>query len=273
MITISPESIMRSPWLYDVEPFEIVPGLYYVGNKSVSSHLFDTGDGLLLLDSGYPSATYLLLESIRSLGFTPENIKWILHTHGHIDHFGATRYLKEKYGCIAYLPAADLPLMDAQSDLNYCKELGLPYCPPHDTWFAVDEAVNPDDTMHFGNITVVAKSAAGHTPGTMAYFFDLPCGYRAAMHGGIGWNTLKSSYIQAHGLDGSWRNAYLRSLADLKNIPTDICLGNHPGQTRTFEKAAAKTDSYNPFINKQEWSQTLADLEIETREFFKKDPI
>ena len=267
------DSILRAPWLYDVDPFEIVPGLYYVGNKSVSSHLFDTGDGLLLLDSGYPSAAYLLLESIRSLGFDPRNIKWILHTHAHIDHFGATRYLKEKYGCITYLPAADLPLLNERGDLNCCADLGLPYSPPYDTWFPVDVTINPGDTMHFGNLTVTARSAAGHTPGTMAYFFDLPCGFRAAMHGGIGWNTLNSAYTKAHNLDGSWREAYLRSLADLKNIPVEITLGNHPNQSRTFEKEAAKTDSVNPFIDIQEWNRTLTDLETETREFFEKDPL
>ena len=270
---MKPESILRSPWLYDAQPFEIASGLFYVGNKSVSSHLFDTGEGLLLLDSGYPTTTYLLLESIRILGFKPENIKWILHTHAHFDHFGATRYLKEKYGCITYMPEADMPLLEEQSDLNYCKELGLPYSPPYDTWFAVDKTVVPGDRMQFGNLTVTALSAAGHTPGTMAYFFDLPCGYRAAMHGGIGWNTLKSTYINAHGLDDSWRKAYLQSLAALMDIPVDIALGNHPEQTRTFEKAAAKSNSHNPFINPLEWKQMLSALEADTVEFFKKDPL
>ena len=41
----------RTPWAYATPPFELVPGVYYVGNKSVSSHLFDTGEGLLLLDT------------------------------------------------------------------------------------------------------------------------------------------------------------------------------------------------------------------------------
>ena len=54
----------RTPWAYETAPFEIVPGVYYVGNKSVSCHLFDTGAGLLLLDTAYTETTYLLLESV-----------------------------------------------------------------------------------------------------------------------------------------------------------------------------------------------------------------
>ena len=270
---INPDTITRSPWLYDTAPFEIVEGLYYVGNTSVSTHLFDTGDGLLLLDSGYPNTAYLLLESIRSLGFDPADIKWILHTHAHIDHFGATRFLKEKYGCTTYMPAPDIPLLHEKSDLNYCQELGYPYCPPYDTWFPVDVPVNDRDVIHFGNLTVTAHSAAGHTPGTMAYFFDLNCGYRAAMHGGIGWNTLTSGYIRKHNLDGSWREDYLQSLSALKDIPVDIVLGNHPYQSGTFDKKTGKTEAQNPFIDPLEWNKTLTELSKDAREFFEKDPI
>ena len=95
---MKPNSVTRAPWNYDVSPFKIADNVYYVGNKSVSVHLFDTGEGLLLLDTAYAETTYLLIESIRELGFDPHDIRWIIHSHAHIDHFGATRYLVEKSG-------------------------------------------------------------------------------------------------------------------------------------------------------------------------------
>ena len=270
---LTPDNEIRSPWMYETQPFEIVPGLYYVGNKAVSAHLFDTGEGLLLLDSTYQQTTYHLLESIRELGFRPNDIKWILHTHGHIDHFGGTRILQEKYNCKTYFPAVDMPLLSDRADLNWCADLGQPFTPPYDTWFEVDHQVHNDEVLQFGNITVEAVAAPGHTPGTMAYFFDLPCGYRAAMHGGIGWNTLESQYIQAHNLDGSWRLDYLNSLAKLRGIPVDIVLGNHPEQTRTYEKQAKITVEHNPFIDPDEWDGMLNELDIGVREFYAKDPL
>lgn len=270
---ISPESIARSPWKYQTEPFEIVPKLYYVGNTSVSAHLFDTGDGLLLLDTTYPQSAYLLLESIRKLGFDPKDIRWILHTHGHIDHFGATRMLKELYGCKTYMPAADSAMLDQNAELNYSLELGMYYSPPYDTWFEVDRLINPGDEMEFGNIKVTAYCAAGHTPGTMAYVFELPSGYRAAMHGGIGWNTLTAEYCKAHGLGERWRADYMATLKRLHGLKVDIPLGNHPGQTDTFRKKAEMTDSHNPFIDPTEWDTTLENLQKDFAQMLENDPL
>ena len=67
----APNYVSRAPWEYDIAPFEIIDKVYYVGNKSVSAHLFDTGEGLLLLDTTYSETAYLLFESIRELGFEP----------------------------------------------------------------------------------------------------------------------------------------------------------------------------------------------------------
>ena len=267
------DSIYRSPWKYDVEPFHIADNVYYVGNSSVSIHLFDTSEGVLLLDTGYPQTTYLLLESIRKAGFKPENIRWILHSHAHIDHFGATRMLVEKFGCKTYMPQADIPLLNEKSELNWCDEADIPYTPPFDTWFDVDFHVISGDVLSFGNMTVTAYSAAGHTPGTMAYVFSLPSGLRAAMHGGIGWNTLKSDYIRKHNLGNSWREAYINSMNSLENLEVDIVLGNHPNQAKMFQKNASKTKTLNPFIDKNEWGNIIRQTRNGALAMFEKDPI
>ena len=228
MLKVSSDDIMRSPWLWDVKPFRIADNLYYVGNRDVSCHLVDTGEGLLLLDTSYTQAAYLLLESIRTLGFAPEDIKWIIHSHGHIDHFGCTRMLVEKYGCKTYFPAVDLPLLNERADLNWYEEFGQNYEPPYDTWFAPDVLVRPGDVLQFGNTTVELYDAGGHTPGTLALRFILPGGLRAAMHGGIGVNTLSAAYSQKKNLGRTWRDAFIRNVRALRGLEVDIVLGNHP---------------------------------------------
>lgn len=253
----NPESVIRSPWKFETAPFHIADNLYYVGNTNVSSHLFDTGEGLLLLDTGYAQTSYLLTESIRDLGFDPHDVKWIVHTHGHIDHFGATRMFVEKYGCKTYMPAVDIPLLNERADLNWCDELGLPYSPPWDTWFQPDHGIEIGETLTFGNTKMTAYNAAGHTPGTMAYVFELPSGLRAAMHGGIGLNTMRGSYSEKFGLGNTWRNAYRDTLDRLQGLKVDIVLGNHPNQSSTFDKLARKTEDCNPFIDPTEWDRFL----------------
>ena len=265
---LKPTNIMRSPWLHDVKPFHIVDNVYYVGDKSVSSHLFDTGEGLLLLDTGYPNTTYLLLESIRDLGFDPHDIRWILHSHGHYDHFGSTRMLVEKYGCKTYLPEIDLPMMTTQSELNYCAIAGLYYEPPYDTFFETDVAVRPGDVLTFGNTKVEVFDASGHTPGTVCYRFTLPEGLKAAMHGGIGLNTLTAEYSEKYGLGNTWREAYLASLRRLKGLEVDVVLGNHPKQTDTFGKRDRMTEQENPFIDATEWDRFLDRVAAEYQKKF-----
>ena len=61
------------------------------------SHLIDTGDGLILIDTAYPQTVYLLLESIRRLGFGPADIRYLLNCHAHYDHCGGTRGKNGKY--------------------------------------------------------------------------------------------------------------------------------------------------------------------------------
>ena len=43
----------QHPAKYYMEPFRMFGNLYYVGDRKVCSHLIDTGDGLILFDSGY----------------------------------------------------------------------------------------------------------------------------------------------------------------------------------------------------------------------------
>jgi len=259
------QKVIRSPWSYDVKPFHIVDNVYYVGNASVSSHLFDTGEGLLLLDTGYPQTAYLLFEAIRDMGFLPSDVRWILHSHAHIDHFGATRMFKEKFGCRTYMPQADVEFLTTKSEFNWCQELGMPYEPPYDTYFDVDETVKPGDVLTFGNTSVEVYSAAGHTPGTAAYRFLLPGGLKAAMHGGIGLNTLSREYAQKHDLGDTWRNNFLNSIAALRDLEVDVVLGNHPKQNDTFGKQQRRTEAENPFVDAGEWKCFLQRAEDDFR--------
>jgi metallo-beta-lactamase class B len=124
------EDFYRYPYLYRVDPFCIFGNLYYVGNKDVGSHLFDTGDGLILIDTTYPTTDALLVQSIWQAGFNPKNIVYILHTHGHFDHFGATSLLKVFSGAKTFLGSRDAKMFREQPYLKQlpqrCQSPNLP---------------------------------------------------------------------------------------------------------------------------------------------------
>ena len=64
-----------------VHPFQLYGNVWYVGDSWVCVHLVDTGDGLLLIDSGNCGATAMLVNAIWEAGFNPADVKWIIHSH------------------------------------------------------------------------------------------------------------------------------------------------------------------------------------------------
>ena len=43
----------RKPWEGNFDPLKIFGNLYFVGTSPASVHIVDTGDGLILFDTGY----------------------------------------------------------------------------------------------------------------------------------------------------------------------------------------------------------------------------
>jgi len=99
------------PEKYRMEPFRIFGNLYYVGDQKVCPHLIDTGAGLILIDTGYGHELPYLLENIRTLGFRVEDVKIIIHTHGHYDHFGCSQAIKDISGARIYMSRVDTELL------------------------------------------------------------------------------------------------------------------------------------------------------------------
>ena len=74
-------------------PFRMIGNLYFVGTREASCHMIDTGDGLILIDTGCEENAETVTESVTALGFDMRDVKIILHSHGHYDHSDATAKL------------------------------------------------------------------------------------------------------------------------------------------------------------------------------------
>ena len=264
--------IMEAPWEWDVPPFPITDNVWFVGTRQVGCHLVDTGDGLALIDSGWPRVTYLLLESIRAAGFDPKDIRVVIHSHYHLDHIGGTRCLMEKYGCRTVLGAKDLPLTGERIDLSLCDW--------HDsmwvTGFPITDPVSDGDVLVMGNTRFTFLEAPGHTPGTLGIFFNSTCHgapVRVGMHGGVGRNTLESAFIRRHHLDPSVRETYRQSLVRLKCEHVDVTLGNHPAQVQVLERLAAAPDGVNPFLDASIWPAFLDEQLDRYAALIQNDPL
>ncbi len=239
------------PWEGYVKPFRIFGNLYFCGTKPASTHLIDTGDGLILIDPGYPLSLYLVIQNIWELGFNPKDIKYIINTHGHFDHCGATRALAEMTGAKTFLGARDLTYVNGETDLH----LGGLRSTPSNCFqeiFEPDVLLKDGDHIVLGNTDILCREAPGHTPGTMAFFFNVTDGkktYRAGMHGGVGFNTFNMPFIEKHGIGTGIREEFVPAIQRFIDEPVDIFLGNHVHNNDTVGKGERITETENPFID------------------------
>lgn len=241
------------PWRGYMPPFKIWGNLYFVGTEPASTHIIDTGDGLIMLDSGYQHSLYLVLQNMHTLGLDPMKLKYIVHTHGHVDHCGATRALVEMTGAKTFLGEPDRDYVNGNLDLSWAKELGV-----HLETFEPDVLLHDGDIISLGNTEIKAVATPGHTPGAMSYLFDVYSGgekLTAGLHGGAGINSMTKEFLDSYNLSYDCRTHYLASMERLKELHVDIYLGNHAYQNKTVEKyQQLLTGNQDAFVDPAGWS-------------------
>lgn len=258
------------PSSFNIEPFQIYGNLYYVGDKRVCMHLIDTGEGLILFDSGYSHNYDALIHSIKALGFSPYDIKILIHSHGHFDHFGGGDRMRRDYGTTIYMSEVDTELT------RQMPERALMHLAPgkDDTICYPDIMIRDGDTITLGNTRIQCVLSPGHTPGTMSFFFQAFDGEKAldvGYFGGVGFLTLYKEYLAEYRLDPNMLEIFKDTIAMLNQRQVDIFIGNHPSQNCTLEKRQYMLDhpGTNPFINKNGWHIFLDALEARRVDFQK----
>ncbi len=255
----------REPWKLQAPAFEIADGLYYVGNSNVSAHLLRTSEALVLIDTAFAETSYLLTESIRQAGYDPADIDLIIHSHGHIDHCGATRRMQELSGAEIAMGAPDVETVEQGTKYTCAEAL---YGMDNFEAFSVDRQLRHGDVIDCGDTQIQCHLTPGHTPGVITYTLEVEVdGERmlAGMFGGPGMWTLTDQYREDQGYPEN-REDFGRSLEYLRGLPVQMWLGAHPGQNDTLGKyeRLAGGESPSPFVDADGW---LAWVEKMQRDF------
>lgn len=242
-----------------MEPFLMYGNLYYVGDDWVCVHLIDTGDGLLLLDAGNCGAAAMLVHAIWSLGFDPADVKWMVLSHGHVDHIGSANFFKRMFGTRLYLGGPDAEMFEARPEFSGIQDSS----DVMDQLFIPDVQIHDGDRIRFGNMEIQFYLVPGHTAGCIACFFDVPGDQgvkRAGCYGGFGFNTLKREVLQEMGdTTLSTRQTYLESLKKVRNEKVELFLGNHTKDNNLVAKRRDMLEhpGSNPFLDEMAWGRYL----------------
>jgi Metallo-beta-lactamase superfamily len=144
------------------EPFKMFDNIWYVGPENDSVLVINTSAGIILIDTANANTAEGVLANIRKAGFDPKNIKYILISHGHNDHFGgAGRIKQEAPDARIGVSGPDWDLITLQQGMNGA---GLP--------LTKDLVLKDKDQIKLGDTTVVAHDESGHSIGAMA--FEIP---------------------------------------------------------------------------------------------------
>src|SRR5690606_10702898 len=134
------------------EPVKVFDNLYFVGMTGFSTWAVTTGDGIIVIDPVFDySVEASVVEGLQKLGFDPRDIRYVVVSHGHLDHAGGAKFLQETFGARVLMGAADWDLLD---------ETNPPWKPGRDI-----EIVD-GQKLTLGDTTLELHLTPGHTYGT-----------------------------------------------------------------------------------------------------------
>jgi metallo-beta-lactamase class B len=165
-----------------VPAFRTFDNLYYVGVGWVGAWLVTTADGLILIDAvDRPAHVDHLLDGVRNMGFDPRNIKYVIITHAHPDHYAGAARIQREFGAQVAMSEADWLMAEASSGEG--DGASKPEAPRRDL------VLQDGEKLTLGKTTLRFWSTPGHTPGAMSVdftVFDHGQPYRAFLFGGGG---------------------------------------------------------------------------------------
>jgi len=227
-----------------IPPFRIFDDLYYVGIDYVCSYVLKTSDGLIMIDTLYGDFVNHTVEAVRQLGMNPADIKYVLVTHGHQDHFGGAKMLQGLTGAHVVMTEADWTLMERSTRGG------------SDSVVRRDVVAKDGETLRLGNTTIKFYITPGHTPGVLSMEFPVHEGkqeYKAFLFGGANVTSNRPEDFEM----------FIKSVQRLSIALSgiDVNLASHPWQAGILERgeklASRKSGEPNPFVAPQDFKAFL----------------
>jgi glyoxylase-like metal-dependent hydrolase (beta-lactamase superfamily II) len=171
---------------------EVVPGVFLVHlplpmkPTIVNVYLLHSGDEWALIDTGMNSADSIATfrAVLQEVGCAPEQLRKIICTHHHPDHFGTSKTYKDLTGAQLYLHRAEferaqnfLPSERPAEAIRFFMLHGIPlqrfaHVPrPSDLWSGLyvtatpDVFIDDDDIIEVGHFRIRVVWTPGHAPG------------------------------------------------------------------------------------------------------------
>jgi glyoxylase-like metal-dependent hydrolase (beta-lactamase superfamily II) len=202
---------------------EVCADVYQIGGNGLSYpedccvYLVQGEKESALIDAGAGKSAAQLLDNIVRGGLDAASIKYIIATHGHIDHIGGLKYLQEKLQARVVAHTLEMPaIQEGRPELTAASWYGVKY-----QKVEVDIVIQgKQQSVPVGGLKLHCLHTPGHTPGGISVYLD---------HGGkriLFGQDIHGPFNPAWGSDMvQWRSS-MQALLDLQ---ADILCEGHFG--------------------------------------------
>ena len=230
-------------WDRPAPPVRIHASTYLVGTCGISAILVTGSDGHVLIDGGTEKGADLVAANIRRLGFKLSDVKYLLHSHEHLDHVGGITRLQQLTGAtlVASAPAARVFATGTASADDPQAGMHKPF--PAAT---VGRTIADGGTVRLGNLQLTAIATPGHTPGALSWRWE-------SCDGGVCRTMVYADSLSPVSRDDYRFSdhpqsvaAFRRSIAAIAGSRCEILLTPHPSASAMRDRMTRVKPLFDP---------------------------
>lgn len=226
-----------------LEPVKLFDNLYAAGNSETVVYAITTSAGIVLLDSGTAAdVERVLVPGLLELGLNPADVSHVLLGHGHSDHYGGASFFQTQYGARIGTTETDWETIAQAAASGRPGSLPAP---------SKDLVISEAEPLVVGDTTITLVEIPGHTPGSLAFVFDVFDAGARHTAGMFGSTVLAAAYTPAPGLV-QYVDSIGHYLDVAENLGVDVEIQNHPifddTPARLAALAARRPGDPHPFV-------------------------
>ena len=142
------ERIVEEMFLKKLVVGELETNCYLIGCKKTKK--------AVVIDPGGEEEVGLVLSFLQENNF---DLKYIINTHGHIDHIAGNNLLKAKTEALLLIHRLDADML-VDANKNFSSFMGKEICSP-----PADKLLEEGDEISLGTLNLIVIHTPGHTPG------------------------------------------------------------------------------------------------------------
>ena len=233
----------KDGWADPAPPVKIFANVYHIGTCGIVVLLIASPEGHVVIDSGPKDVAPQIIGNIRTLGFDPADVKWLLNSHEHHDHVGSLAELKRITGArLAARAAAKGPLERGTADWRDPQAGSIGAFPG----VSVDRVLTDGEQLVLGPIDLTVHATPGHAPGSSTWSWR-------SCEGRVCHDMVFADSVSALSADKYkfsqqrvYVDAFARSLGKIAGLPCDLLITPHPGASALHERLAGTQPLSDP---------------------------